>query len=248
MHEPKSKIGFWSILPSIELASIGLSCGFDFIILDMEHGLHGLDTVFAIAEACRSCPTEVFVRIPVNDWSLVQRLSDIGVAGILFPKLHAINDIQKAKRLLTAEPKGDLGFNPFVRAYQYGASINRKLPMCIGMIEDLDLLTDSYRLYLEEGIDAFYLGSYDMNHKAGYDGDMRNNKFQVQLAKLFHECTNRKSHRLPAFGMKLPAPEFPFLCQQELELDFDYRCLFVDSGNIKSTWMEMLNFKLGPMQ
>ena len=122
------------------------------------------------------------MRIPQNGFSLIQRLNDIGVDGILFPMLHNKNDILRAKNETLIQPEGKLGFNPFVSKYKYSNSGDKKSLKCIGMIEDFELFESALNFYLDFGFEGCYLGAYDMNIKAGYKGDLKNKDYLKKLA------------------------------------------------------------------
>ena len=82
------KYGYWSTLESISLIDISISAGFDFVIFDMEHGTHNINSISNAILLLKKSGCKSYVRIPQNSYSLIQRIHDIGSDGILFPMLH----------------------------------------------------------------------------------------------------------------------------------------------------------------
>ena len=135
----KRNFGYWSTLISSNLIDIGINAGFDFVIFDMEHGFHNINSIFNSTLLLKKSKCKSYVRIPQNGFSLIQRLNDIGIDGILFPMLHNKNDILRARNETLIQPEGKLGFNPFVSKYKYSNSGEKNSLKCIGMIEDFEL-------------------------------------------------------------------------------------------------------------
>ena len=175
--------GYWSTLDSNSVIDISIEVGFEFIILDIEHGLHTIDSISRTTNLLKKANRKVFARIPNNGFSLIQRLHDVGIDGILFPMLHKRENIIRAIKETSLQPNGNLGYNPFVSRFKYGKSnmIAYKGIKCIGMIEDLDLFEDTLKNYISLGIDGCYIGAYDMNIKAGFNGDMDNKEYLNKL-------------------------------------------------------------------
>ncbi len=238
----KVNYGYWSTLISNNIIDISINAGFDFVIFDMEHGIHDINSIANSTLLLKKSNLKSYVRIPQNGTFLIQRLHDIGVDGILFPMLHNEDEILKARKETIFEPKGKLGYNPFVKKFQYNNQKNSEISLsCVGMIEDFDFFESSLNLYLELGLDGCYLGAYDMNIKGGYKGDLKNAEYLEKLSKC---CKILKNHedKLETFGMDISNSEKKTL--QNLELPgFNNTCLFVDSGSIFKSWKKDIETK-----
>ena len=238
----KGNYGYWSTLVSNNIIDISIHAGFDFVIFDMEHGLHDINSIANSILLLKNSNLKSYVRIPQNGSFLIQRLHDIGVDGILFPMLHTKDDILNARKETIFEPNGKLGYNPFVKKFKYNNQNNSKISLsCIGMIEDLDLFESSLNLYLEFGLDGCYLGAYDMNIKGGFKGDLKNSYYLEKISKCCKILKNYEN-KLDTFGMDLANSEKKNL--QSLELpSFKNTCLFVDSGSILKSWKKDIETK-----
>lgn len=230
----QKRYGFWSTFPSINVIDISINAGFDFVIFDMEHGTHDLTSIASSALLLKKSGCNVYARIPQNGFSLIQRLHDIGVDGILFPMLHNEVEIMKARESTIFEPQGRLGYNPFVKKFEYSNESPNSPFSCIGMIEDLSVFDKVINSYIKFNLDGCYLGAYDMNIKAGYKGDMMNEEFIKKLSNCY-EILNKHNNKLKTFGMNLASSENSNLNNLYLP-NYTYTCMFVDAGNILDTW------------
>ena len=233
------RYGFWSTFPSINLIDISINAGFDFVIFDMEHGTHDLNSIASSALLLKRSGCNIYSRIPQKGFSLIQRLHDIGVDGILFPMLHNEEEILKARVSTMFEPQGKLGYNPFVKKFEYGGNNSpNNLISCIGMIEDLSAFDEALNSYIKFNLDGCYVGAYDMNIKAGYRGDMMNKEFIKKLNKCYESLSKHKDN-LKTFGMNLESSKNSNFRNFNSQ-NFSDTCMFVDAGNILDTWKRTL--------
>ena len=69
----KRNYGYWSTLISNNLIDIGINAGFDFVIFDMEHGIHDINSIANSTLLLKKSNCKSYVRIPQNGYSLIQR-------------------------------------------------------------------------------------------------------------------------------------------------------------------------------
>ena len=112
-------VGLWSIIPSAPLAEIFAHAGFDFLILDMEHGAFGFETLGNCICACEAAGSAAIVRQPGADLFSIQKALDLGAPGILVHQLADAETTNNAIRMTKYAPDGCRGFNPFTRAANY---------------------------------------------------------------------------------------------------------------------------------
>jgi 4-hydroxy-2-oxoheptanedioate aldolase len=116
-HEPI--MGIWSIIPSAPLIEVLACAGFDFLILDMEHGAFGFETLENCIRACESSASAAIVRPPGADLFSIQKALDLGAHGILIPQIANFKTAVNAVGMTKFAPDGNRGFNPFTRAAKY---------------------------------------------------------------------------------------------------------------------------------
>lgn len=113
--------GAFSVSFSPVVAEILGWSGYDFVVVDMEHGPGDTMAALPILQALASTGTPAILRIPANDPVWAKKALDLGPAGIMFPM---INDASAARDAVSAcryPPAGIRGAAfPIVRAARYG--------------------------------------------------------------------------------------------------------------------------------
>jgi 4-hydroxy-2-oxoheptanedioate aldolase len=157
--------GIWRIIPSISMSEIISQSGFDFQILDCEHGGYDFNTLYADICACELNNSTPFVRVSGLNKVEVQRCLDLGAKGIVFPQINTFQDFKDASDLLMYSPVGTRGFNPFVRSNKFGinknqlkACIDHVIACCVAAGKKVSLMvhtTNQYEFYKNKGVAGF---------------------------------------------------------------------------------------------
>ena len=176
-------IGTWSIISSPIVVEILALAGFDFIILDMEHGVYDQTALDACIRACESAGCAPIVRVPGVNPSAVQWALDMGAYGIVVPQVGDAESVAMAVGMTKFAPAGTRGYNPFTRAAGYAApSSNQtgKLRNDFGLtsiiVENQTALNDLDAILAIEGLDVVYVGVYDLSIALGYEGNTKHPK------------------------------------------------------------------------
>jgi 4-hydroxy-2-oxoheptanedioate aldolase len=180
--------GFWSMIPSPMVANIMASSGADFIILDLEHGNAGLESVENLNYAIRSGGAAPCGRLPYSTNSEILRVLEVGVDSILMSHVSSVED---AKRLVGAclyPPLGVRGLSPFTTVHGYdGSDLGRSIPqanenMLVGaLLEGLGALNASRKIAEVEGLDIVYIGLFDLASSLGHPGDLNHPEVRTLL-------------------------------------------------------------------
>ena len=168
--------GTWRIVHSATVAEIGAMAGFDFQILDMEHGAYDLPALEAEIRACELHRCSPLVRVPDTRPSVVQNCLDLGAHGIVTPQIQDYDSALDAARASRFPPQGIRGYNPFTRAGDFGTGRSARLDNDFGLtsiiIENKAAFADLDRILGIEHLDMLYLGAYDMSVALGCMGKM----------------------------------------------------------------------------
>ncbi len=166
--------GIWRIIPSPFITEIIAQAGYDFQIFDCEHGAYDYTQLSNEIISCQNQKCKPFVRVSGLNKVEVQRVLDLGAAGIIFPSLSGFNDFETATKLLDYAPKGIRGFNPFVKTADYGSKKVDDIlkPECITIIETLEAVKQLDKILSLSRIDMFYIGSYDLSAQLNCIGKM----------------------------------------------------------------------------
>ena len=165
-------IGAWLSLTDPAAAEILGSTGFDYLIIDTEHGAWDLQPLQTAIMALNGTDTVPIVRAPWNDHVRIKQLLDLGVEGILAPMVRTVEECRDLVAACRYPPVGRRGFGPrrasnYYRDIKtYEARANEAI-FVMPQIEDiatLDVLDDFLDV---PGIDAVAIGPNDMSGTAG---------------------------------------------------------------------------------
>lgn len=176
-------IGTWSIISSPIVVEILALSGFDFLILDMEHGIYDQTALDACVRACEAVGCAPIVRVPGINASAVQWALDAGAYGVVVPQVGNVESAEIAVGMTKFTPDGTRGYNPFTRAAGYAApnsSQKGKLRNDFGLtsiiVENELALNDLDAILQIQNLDVVYVGIYDLSIALGYGGDTKHPK------------------------------------------------------------------------
>ena len=227
--------GIWRVIPSPAITEIIAQSGFDFQILDCEHGAYDYQTLENDIRACALHNCLPFVRVSGLNNVEVQRCLDLGAAGIVFPQLVTFEHFKTAVSLLSYAPEGIRGFNPFVRAWNYGVFEEKpKKPFCITIVETLQAVNDLDNILGLQGIDCIYIGSYDLSAQLGCIGEMDNQKLVNMVNDIINKC---KKASVPVGLMVSNAEQY----QKYIDAGVDTFVHTVESHKIKQMFTAVIH-------
>jgi 2-dehydro-3-deoxyglucarate aldolase/4-hydroxy-2-oxoheptanedioate aldolase len=114
-------VGTWVKIPALEPIEILADAGFDYIVVDQEHAPLTLEFAYQATVVAQGAGLSVLVRVPDRSGSHLQRLLDIGVDGILVPRVTSVGEAAAAVRQMLFSPGGDRGIGITSRAGRWGA-------------------------------------------------------------------------------------------------------------------------------
>ncbi|MFC1745051.1 HpcH/HpaI aldolase/citrate lyase family protein [Candidatus Riflebacteria bacterium] len=175
----KPVIGTWNTLAAPMVTEVIARGGFDFQIIDLEHGPFIIDRIFAHVNACEIFDCSPIVRLPVNkEWMILQAL-DQGAHGVIVPHVNSGDDVHKLLRATRYSPKGERGFTPFSKAGGFtnqGVSefveLSNELPVSAIIVESKEGLDNLDEILKIAELDIVYFGAYDISQILGYPGQV----------------------------------------------------------------------------
>ncbi|TCC96244.1 HpcH/HpaI aldolase family protein [Pedobacter hiemivivus] len=186
--------GIWRIMPSASISEIIGQSGFQFQILDCEHGAYDFRSLQDDIRGCHLVNCKAYVRVSGLNVVEVQRCLDLGADGIVFPQLKNYSDFNTATLMVQYPPYGIRGYNPFVPAGGYGFdNIHEKEISCIGILETLSAVNDLDRILSLDKLNTIYIGVYDLSAQLGCIGVMDSPKLLKLVDEIIDKC--RKSSK-----------------------------------------------------
>ena len=113
-------VGTWVKIPSLETVELLGHAGFDFVVVDMEHAPHALDTAYTMIFAAQAIGMQAYVRLADRQGSDVQRLLDAGADGLLVPQVGDLETAARLTRQMVFAPAGERGLGATSRAGRWG--------------------------------------------------------------------------------------------------------------------------------
>lgn len=155
---------------------VGLA-GFDFAIIDMEHGPLEVETAEDLCRAGQRVGLDPIVRVRKNDAPQIQRALDIGSAGVQVPQIETRADAEAVVRAAKYQPLGMRGVSLYTRAGDYTVfgleGITDRLneeQMVVIHIEGVRGLENLEQVIEVPHIDVIFLGPYDLSQSFGVPG------------------------------------------------------------------------------
>jgi 4-hydroxy-2-oxoheptanedioate aldolase len=187
--------GVWSLIPHAQVVGTLASAGFDFVLLDCEHGGYDFATLEAAIAACEMSGAASLVRAPGADAFFIQRALDLAADGIVVPQVADADAAARAVAMAHFAPNGTRGYNPFTRAGNFGISPQPKLqpgfPFTGVLVESPAAAAALDRIAALPWLDFVYLGVYDYSVALGIPGqvdDPRVQAFVVTAARVLRNA------------------------------------------------------------
>lgn len=170
-------IGTWLTIPSPAVANVICAAGFDFVIVDMEHGSASFETAEDVIRAVESEGKTPLIRVPTSDDWLILRALETGAHGIVVPQITTKEEAEQVVASVKYHPLGSRGLSPYTRSAGYSSRKARDLAgrenertMVIVLVEGSAGISNLDKIVKTDGIDVIYLGVYDLSQSAGYPG------------------------------------------------------------------------------
>lgn len=171
------------------------NAGFDFVLIDNEHGPFSVETIADLSRAARDAGVTPIVRIPELTYAHVAQSLDGGAQGIMLPRVTERSQVETCVRYLKYPPegrrgavlgRGHLNFRAGPLAETL-AQMNREtfLVVQIETAEAVDRLDD---LLSVEGVDAALIGPTDLSLALGVPGRMDDPKLVAAIEKTLAAC------------------------------------------------------------
>jgi 4-hydroxy-2-oxoheptanedioate aldolase len=158
-------------------AEVCAAAGFDYVLLDLEHGAGGEEQLRATVPAAASYGVPTIVRVESDARIRIGRALDAGAAGIMLPRLGTVADVEAAIRHLSYPARGDRGVATYNRACRFGLdpdALFRADDEILGIvqIESARAVADAADIAAIDGVDVLFVGPRDLSHDLGVPGRM----------------------------------------------------------------------------
>jgi len=176
----KKLLGCWLQLFSPVVGEMMGLCGYDLVLIDMEHGLGTVADAANVMRAVRGTGASSFVRVPSNDASVIKTLMDQGVDGIMVPMVETPEAARAVVKACRYPPKGIRGLAiGIARGANYGIDDPRSYvetvddhTVVICQIETVAGVRRAQEIAEVDGVDMLFIGRNDLAADSGHILDL----------------------------------------------------------------------------
>jgi 4-hydroxy-2-oxoheptanedioate aldolase len=188
-------LGTFLEIPSPALVELLGLAGFDFVVIDREHGAIGVSDTEDLIRASLTTDISAMVRVPMCESSAIRQPLDMGAAGLHIPQIDSAQMAAHAIQSSKYFPNGNRGLQPFVRSASYRnyatseylAESNRE-SLIVAQVEAGDGVLSVESILAVEGVDVVFIGPYDLSQSLGVPGDVAHPKVREAMAETASLC------------------------------------------------------------
>ncbi|MBJ2173578.1 aldolase [Aureibaculum sp. A20] len=239
LKEGKTVFGPFCKIQDPAIVEIAALSGFDFVIIDMEHGPFSIESLQNMIRAAEARGITPVVRVTENSETLILRTLDVGAKCIQIPQICKKADAEKVVRATKFYPKGERGMCRYVRAAEY---TNISAPDHFGKanddittiihIEGMEGINNLEEIAQVDGIDVIFLGPYDLSQSCGVPGQVNDPKV-VNAMKSAVEIAKKYGKFIGTFT------ESPEKAKMWKDIGVQYISYSVDVGLVMNTFKEI---------
>ena len=167
-------------------AEVCAAAGFDWLLLDLEHGAGGEDQVRDVVPAAGAYGVPTVVRVESDARIRMGRVLDSGAAGVMLPRMNSAQQVSQALAPVRFPPRGDRGVATYNRACRFGldpGALDRadEEILVIAQIESAAAVAAADEIAAVDGVDVLFIGPRDLSHDLGVPGDTTDPAFVEAL-------------------------------------------------------------------
>lgn len=190
-------LGSLLLLDDPTVVEVFALAGWDFVVLDVQHGMPDVRRVPDMIRAAEAAGTAVLARVSAARLADVVAWCDWGLAGFLVADVHSDAEAQAVVRAVSFPPEGRRSLHPLVRVAGYGRDAvgevlrsQREAVAVWIMSEDGDLATAG-RMADLDGVDCLFVGPYDLSLALGRPGEVASPEVRNAVRRTFETAHTR---------------------------------------------------------
>ena len=193
-------LGAWIMIGHPSIAEMYAGEGFDWICVDMEHTLTTIRMFGELALAVKGTDCDILARLPSCDPVQAKLVLDAGANGIIVPSVNSKEEAEQAVSMAKYPPEGTRGAS-LCRASDFGRNFRNYFDthndtvLVVVMLEHIDAVEHIDEILSVPGIDATFIGPYDLSASMGISGQLDHPDLLAAQKKLFDAC---QKHNIPA--------------------------------------------------
>lgn len=176
LRNQRIQYGLWLGLGEPLSSEVCAGAGYDWLLIDSEHGPNDLRSIFAQIQAVSSYPSHPVVRPPQGDHVLIKQLLETGVQTLLIPMVESADQARGLVKAMHYPPNGIRGVgSALARASRWGRisdyAINANSEMCLLVQVETQAGYESLDdIIAVDGVDGVFFGAADLAASYGLLG------------------------------------------------------------------------------
>ncbi len=190
---------------TVDIATIAKTCGYDWLLIDMEHNSMVVDAAAQMAMAALPVGITPIVRVPGKEHHHASRLLDSGAQGIVVPHVDTADEARCAVAYCTYPPIGHRSLMGTLPQYAYqgvpvgeAAKGANQETLVVIMVESPTALENLDEIAAVPGLDSILIGTNDLCAELGIPGDFSNPRVEDAYRKVIAACRRHGIH--PGMG------------------------------------------------
>jgi len=171
------------------------AAGYDWLFLDLEHGVTSLETAGEIAAAALDAGIAPLVRVPKGHYGEATRILDNGALGILMPHVDTAEEAREAVSRLRYAPLGHRSYGGGLIQFGYRAipvveAMNRieAASLMTMLIESPEAVENAEAIAAVPGVDVLMVGANDLSIEMGIPGKLGDARIADAIARVAAAC------------------------------------------------------------
>lgn len=202
----KPTLGSWMQIPHPSVAEIMGQAGYDWVAVDLEHGAITVAQLPDLFRALELGGTLPLVRLAKGDAKECKQVLDAGAGGVIVPMVESAEQLEQVRAACCWPPAGTRGVG-FSRANLFGKNFEAyskeaQAPLLVAMIENFKAIDQLDKILRVAGLDAIFIGPYDLSASMGITGEFEQPKFIAALERI---RAIAEKHQIP-YGMHVVKP------------------------------------------
>ncbi len=190
---------------TVEIAKAMAVSGFDWLFLDMEHGVMSLEACAQISVAALDAGIAPIARVPYGQFSIATRALDNGAMGIVVPHIDTAAEARECVERLKYPPvghrsMGGIGPHYGLRNASVGdaAKALNAANLTVVMLETPKAIENADEIAAVPGVDVLLIGTNDLCAEMGIHGDFGNDRVADAYSKMIAAC--QKHNKFPGMA------------------------------------------------
>jgi 4-hydroxy-2-oxoheptanedioate aldolase len=209
------------------------NAGYDWLLIDHEHGPGGEETLLHQLQAASATPAVPIVRIAANETPRFKRVLDIGAHGVMVPYVSTEAEAKAAVAAIRYPPRGIRGIAKFNRGAGFSADFEEyylhahEWLVLAAQVETAEAVANAAALAAVDGVDVLFVGPTDLSYNMGIRDQLESPAFIDALKRVVAGAKGAGK----ASGILVHNPSLVALCR---DLGFTFVALGSDGGCVNT--------------